>query len=123
MSGAAAEPGPAALCVGATAPGAVHRRRCPADEQPQRLVLWSLLTALGQRLGVERAKYRAARGIDHRDDGLRPARRVEHQPRVTTGHGYQITDCDGLHTPSLPTGLLLIVAHSRLSTISVARDH
>jgi hypothetical protein len=123
VSGATAETGAAALCVGAAAPSAVHRGRCPADKQPQGLVVWSLLVTLGQRVGVERAKHRATGRIDHRDDGLRPARRIEYQPGVIPGNAYEITDCDGLHRSSLPTKLLLIVAHSRLSTISVARDH
>ena len=97
VSGATAEPGPAAPCVGGTAPGAVYRRRGPADQQPQRLVVWSLLVTLGQRLGVERPKHRTAGRIDHSDDRLRPAGGVEHQTGVTAHDVYEVTDCDVLH--------------------------
>ena len=79
---------------------AVDRRRRPANQQPQSPIVGALLGARADRAGVHRAKHGPARAINDRDDDLRAARRVEHDP-VHLGpairHLHELTCAYRLH--------------------------
>jgi hypothetical protein len=82
----------------------VNRRRCPADEQSQRRIVDTLLLTLAQRIRVDRAEHRTPGWIDHRDDDLQAAWRVENdslESGAGTGHADQITRRSGVHQREL----------------------
>lgn len=87
----------------ATAPGSrrpMHRRRSAAHEQPQRAIIAALLGAHAERAGMHRAEHRSARAIDHGDDRLRAARRIEHDPvqlAPLVCHPHELTRTYRLH--------------------------
>ena len=85
----------------------VRRWGRSANEQTQRSVVRTLLRAFGQGVRIDRPKQRAATGVNHRDDDLGAAWRVEHEPiefRDAVRHRHKVAWRCRVHVTSLRDG-------------------
>lgn len=141
VRGAAFEAGPTVAtrrCSGCS--GEDWRRRA-MDEQSKGPIVRTLLLACCQLVRIDCPKPRATMGIHNGHHDLRPTRRIEHnaiQSRRAAAELHELTYRGHLHSLSLPWATVFAPevggretvlrrrelggAHSRLSTISVARD-
>ncbi len=99
-----ASAGASSPAAGRAARSGARRWGRPAHEQTQRPVVGTLALALAQHVRIDRAKDRAAGGINHGDDDLGAARSVKHESielRAAVRHCHQLACACRVHTDEL----------------------
>jgi hypothetical protein len=114
---------PAARCGACCVVG---RWRRPPNKQTERPVVRTRFRALGQGVRIDRTKKRSPGGVNHGDDHLGAARRIEHDPiefRAAVDYFHKFTYACRLHTMSLGDGETrqrATTGHRQLGTPAVA---